>query len=348
MDAAHLLPFARRLTDEWLVGPEEVPRGKACNCVCPACSHPVVAKQGTEKAWHFAHAKASICAQAYEKSVHELAKQMVRERKTVLLPAFTVRLQGRNILGLPISVEKLVFDARLVTLDHCVSGHAKGNVTPDLIGERGGREILVEVTVFHRLMPEKEERLLKTGLAVMEIDLGLFRSVQATRALLEHELFENEANRRWLYHQWQDEVTRTLEDELKARITESNAGILEGRRLKAEQASRIGNQPGAASEMGPPTWPGRGWHGGTPKTIDYLEWGASFPSQERWEPARVAFSDRHGIPPQRVEEVMGRISKRSQLAETNPTKLAAEWSDAFAVSTEDICLYFAEAGYTLT
>jgi len=358
MDAAHLLPFARRLADERLVGPEEVPRGKACNCVCPACSHPVVAKQGTEKAWHFAHAKAGNCIQAYEKSVHEAAKQMICERKAVLLPTFTVRLQGRNMLGLPISVEKLVFDALLVTLDHCVSGHAKGNVTPDLIGERGGREILVEVTVFHRLMPEKEERLLKTGLAVMEIDLGLFKTVQASRELLERELFENTANRRWLYHPKQSEVACTLDDELKARIAESDAGILEARRLKAEQdareaarraeqASRLGLQPSTASEQAEPAWSGRGWRRGPPEALDYLEWGSSFPSQERWEPAREAFCARLGLSRPDVDSVMASHSKRSHLATTTPQVLAVEWATSLNVEPLEVARYFWEAGYVV-
>jgi hypothetical protein len=38
----------------------------------------------------------------------------------------------------------------------------------------------------------------------------------------------------------------------------------------------------------------------------------------------VAFNDRLGIPLERVEEVMGLMSKRSHLAETDPRKLAAE------------------------
>lgn len=358
MDAAHLLPFARRLADERLVGPEEVPRGKTCNCVCPACSHPVVAKQGTEKTWHFAHAKGSNCTQAYEKSVHELAKQMVRERKVVLLPAFTVQLQGRNMLGLPIMVEKRVFDARLIALDHCVSGHAIGNVTPDLIGERGGREILVEVTVFHRLMPEKQERLLELGSAVMEIDLRIFKTVQASRELLERELFENGANRRWLYHPRHAEVACTLEGNLKARIAESDVGILEAKRLKAEhdergaarqaeQASRMGKQPCATSKPVGPTWLGRSWRRGLPEALECLEWGASFPSQERWEPARDAFCARLGLARPEVDAVMTSYSKRSHLATTTPQVLTVEWAARLNVEPLEVARYFWEADYVV-
>lgn len=33
----------------------DVPRGAACGCFCPACGCPLVAKQGDEVQWHFAH-----------------------------------------------------------------------------------------------------------------------------------------------------------------------------------------------------------------------------------------------------------------------------------------------------
>ena len=33
----------------------DVPRGAACACFCPDCSSPLIARQGTEKEWHFAH-----------------------------------------------------------------------------------------------------------------------------------------------------------------------------------------------------------------------------------------------------------------------------------------------------
>lgn len=33
----------------------EVERGAACGCRCPECNSPLIAKQGNEKEWHFAH-----------------------------------------------------------------------------------------------------------------------------------------------------------------------------------------------------------------------------------------------------------------------------------------------------
>jgi hypothetical protein len=33
----------------------DVPRGAACGCFCPECKSPLIAKQGDEVQWHFAH-----------------------------------------------------------------------------------------------------------------------------------------------------------------------------------------------------------------------------------------------------------------------------------------------------
>ena len=357
MSAALLLPFAKRLPDKQFVSPDEVPRGQACNCVCPGCEHPVVAKQGTEKAWHFAHASASDCTNAYEKSVHELAKQLLRERKLLLVPAFTVAQSAYDAFGTPISAEELVFDSKLVSLDTCVAGKIVGEVAPDLVGALGDREILIEITVFHRLMPDKRERLLQAGIAVIEIDLGVFKNIQASRELLEQELFDNAQNRRWIYHPRQVEVASRLMAQLQARIDESKVKFEAYQKLKTEleakEAQRktelmakLAAQASAVRELDaanwvPPTDRGR------PVSDENLEWRASFPGQDRWAPVREAFCIRFSLDQSHVDKVMAAYSKRSHLATTSPQKLAAEWALDLGVSPADICQYFREAGYTL-
>ncbi len=357
MSSALLLPFAKRRPDEQFVSPDEVPRGLACNCVCPGCEHPVVAKQGTEKAWHFAHAKASDCANAYEKSVHELAKQLLRERKLLRVPAFAVKQTAWDAFGTLITAEEIVFESKLVNLDTCVAGKVLGEVSPDLVGAVGDREILVEITVFHRLMPEKKGRLLQTGKAVVEIDLGVFKSLQASRELLEYELFGNTLNRRWIYHTRQDEVAARLRTQLQAQIDESRVRFEEHQKLKAEReaneahrkaelAAVLATQVAAVHQFEATNW----WQQkcySMPVSDDRLEWRASFPAQERWELAREAFCTRFNLDRDHVGEVMGAYSKRSHLANTTPQKLAAEWATDLGVSDGDVCQYFREAGYTL-
>lgn len=339
-----LIPFAKRRSDGTFVGPEEVPRGLACNCVCPACEHPVQAHQGTEKAWYFAHAKGSDCAEAYEISVHEKAKQLLKERKELLVPALVIAESTQDALGRVLVEQETVFESKTVVLETCHSGKTVQDVSPDLLGELNGRNVIVEITVFHRLMPDKRERIQKTSLASVEIDLGRFKSTQATRELLEAELFLNPKNRSWIFHPRQAEVSERLRAQLQVKVEQSKVEAEAWAEAKAKRDAADAAQRALRSESARPS---RG-NDFRPVADEELEWRASFPPSERWQPARIAFSDRHNLSIHKVEEVMGRISKRSHLADTNPTKLAAEWSDAFAVSAEDIYLYFSEAGYTLT
>lgn len=43
------------------VGIADVKKGRACNCICPSCGKPLVARQGKIRTWHFAHATKSDC-----------------------------------------------------------------------------------------------------------------------------------------------------------------------------------------------------------------------------------------------------------------------------------------------
>lgn len=351
MSTALLLPFARRQADDQLVSPEEVPRGQACNCVCPGCEHPVIAKHGTEKVWHFAHARASDCVNAYEKSVHELAKQLLRERKVILVPKLVVAVSAWDAFGRSILEHETVFECRPVCLESCVCGKPVAEVTPDVFGTVGGRDVLVEITVFHRLMLDKRDRLIETGKASFEIDLSLFKTVQATRELLERELFENPNNRHWIFHPRQVEVAERLQEVLQAKVDHSKIEFAANQELQAKKRAeedRVKAERAAQFALRTPAIWQAGIAGASDSTSDYgLEWRASFPAPERWEPARAAFCSRVGLSRESVDRVMGQYSKRSHLATSTPQKLAAEWASTFNVTLSEIYRYFREAGYTL-
>jgi len=50
------IPFGLRENDKAIVDVYEVKRGRECGCICPSCRTPLIARQGEEKVWHFAHA----------------------------------------------------------------------------------------------------------------------------------------------------------------------------------------------------------------------------------------------------------------------------------------------------
>lgn len=333
-----LLPFALRTADGQFVSPEEVRRGLACNCVCPGCAHPVQAKQGTERVWHFAHAKASECAGAYEKSVHETAKQMLRDRKELLLPTLAVTVQTLDAFHRLQRETETIFEAKHVTLEACKAGQVIKDVSPDLVGMLRGRQLLIEVTVFHRLMPDKRERLEKTGLAVLEIDLSEFKTKQATRADLEAALFVREDNRRWVSHPAQSAVEERLMESLRKRLAAAEAEWSEQeKKAQAERAALRAQLEALRVQPAQRQAP----------VSQGLYWRAGFPAEETWSPAREAFCERHGISRQRVDAVFGSITKRGELARTTPEELADTWAEQLGVPTKEIFRYFAEGGYVM-
>ncbi|MBQ3259649.1 MAG: hypothetical protein IJA66_01005 [Alistipes sp.] len=63
-----------------LVHIDSVPNGMHCNCICPACKEPLVAKNGgLKKIHHFAHQSGASCLYAAETILHLLAKTKIQE-----------------------------------------------------------------------------------------------------------------------------------------------------------------------------------------------------------------------------------------------------------------------------
>lgn len=70
------IPFAIRAGQ--LVHISEVENGLQTDCVCPACASPLVARKGSLKVHHFAHAAESNCQP--ETVMHLLGKQLLAEK----------------------------------------------------------------------------------------------------------------------------------------------------------------------------------------------------------------------------------------------------------------------------
>lgn len=311
----------------------------------------MLSKQGTEKVWHFAHAKVGDCAGAYEISVHELAKQLIREHKSLLLPALEVKLCANDAFGKLLSEQETLFDGKAVRLDECKAGKQLGSVTPDVWGMLNGREILVEVTVFHRLMPEKRQRLIETGLASFEIDLSTFKSQQATRELVEAAIFKAVGNRAWIFHPRAAATKVALQKRLDIRLAESQLAWEKTKEKREAQESEWARNSEALSV-----------HSNATKSVArrndaYVSanvmvtnnpvWRASFPAPEQRQAAQKALCQRLGLLEDRVAAVMGTITHRGQLATTTPCKLAGVWATELGVSTDELMRYFREAAFIL-
>ena len=94
-----------------LYEPLQVPNGQACDCVCPGCHRPLIARQNA-KTPHFAHAPGEDCAHALETAVHLAAKQIITDRRELRLPAvkYLNPYTGNT-------VAKTIYAERIIKLD---------------------------------------------------------------------------------------------------------------------------------------------------------------------------------------------------------------------------------------
>jgi hypothetical protein len=68
---------------------EDVPNGLACNCICPQCHEPLISRNGGEiREHHFAHVSGNECEGAYETAFHLLAKEIISQAKSVMMPKY--------------------------------------------------------------------------------------------------------------------------------------------------------------------------------------------------------------------------------------------------------------------
>ena len=70
------IPFGMR--DGSLLHISQVERGLKCNCICPACNEPLVARKGKKTVHHFAHYRINNCSP--ETALHQIGKRLIFER----------------------------------------------------------------------------------------------------------------------------------------------------------------------------------------------------------------------------------------------------------------------------
>lgn len=104
---------------------DDVKRGLACGCVCPACGQRLVARQGEKNAHSFAH-RSGECRWAAEHVITALSKRAIEERGSLALPplSYPDACEGRDVEISP---------ARTMRVVSVVTTDASGRGAPDLL-----------------------------------------------------------------------------------------------------------------------------------------------------------------------------------------------------------------------
>jgi hypothetical protein len=213
-----------RREDGSIVHVSEVPSGRRCDCVCPACEKILVARKGPKKAHHFGHyGKGNGCGRASETNAHIWAKAVLERELRIMLPAVGARVGMETHTRYPAGIFKFA-SARLE--------RALDDIVPDVILTTAkGDELLVEVRVTHACGPEKIAKLRDRALPTVEVNLSAWRTSQ-DREAIENALIET-AEREWLYNRKVDEAAEQLLRDIEKRSAQKAARD----RIAAEKAA---------------------------------------------------------------------------------------------------------------
>lgn len=174
-----------------LVSIYDVPRGLACECICPSCRRQMVARTKDDiRVAHFAHYGTSdeTCTSAGETALHMFAKRVLNERLEIALPELVEEVDFER---------ELVVSARRVQFDEAVLETRIGQFIPDVLLNARGRRLIVEFRVTHECGPEKIARIQKMNIGAIEIDLSDLHGTRL-RDLGPAILFR--AARKWLHN----------------------------------------------------------------------------------------------------------------------------------------------------
>lgn len=204
-------------------------KGGKCNCTCPACGGFLVAKLGPIRQPHFAH-KAAECdiSQARETGLHKLAKEIIRESHSILVPGLIIS-ESEITLG---HINKLVADKVTKTMDlpnikaiEVEYGSVElekqiGDIRPDAVITFKDQPRIVEIAVTHPVDEDKENKLKKIGLYAFEIDLSALLKNPATREEITDAVLSDETNREWLFNPLREQKLKDARDEFQKKYNE--------------------------------------------------------------------------------------------------------------------------------
>ena len=218
----------------------EVERGLKCDCVCPGCGIRLVARTKADKVVpHFAH-YGPACGGAPETALHKLAKQIVADRLTLVVPK-RVAIHGVVEKALPGATDIRLESARIEYND-------PDGIVPDLYVTVKGHELFVEVAVPHPCDEEKIRRIREHGIAAIEIDLSKIPRDASPEIIADAVL--RTAPRRWLFNKTIDDAVTTLrEEEENSRIAAENKLRSEVRRLLKEYSTSIRSLSGKTDSV---------------------------------------------------------------------------------------------------
>ena len=174
-----------------MLGPDDVPRGKACALVCYACGAPLLARKGEVRRPHFAHWRSTGSSGCGMTAIHAMAQQLVVKGNRINLPEFVRKSSKLN-------GEEFIQQATTLTYDSAAPEVRVSSFRADvkIYSHELNAEIYCEIIVSHEDSAAKSEFYKRSGAVVLAIDLSHLRNATPSVEELEFEIFNGHNTRR--------------------------------------------------------------------------------------------------------------------------------------------------------
>lgn len=216
-----------------IVDVHHVERGRRCDCVCPSCKTPLIARQGDRKAWHFAHASRSVyeqtdrkCEYSFFVSVRLMARQVIGQVIKMEVPRYEGSLWEVLDDRDKRRVERfLVAKGGTIKVESIQLEKQRFGAVVDVTGFVDGYPIIVYLTHPGRDVPFELELLENETCGVIELSLEktylLFteNTKRATSYLERLRLFleEDIESKRWVFHPRYSRARTSAKERLRRR-----------------------------------------------------------------------------------------------------------------------------------
>jgi len=211
----NLIPFGLCATTGKLLDISEVERGIKCNCICPSCDTPLVARQANIT-WHFAHGSRKVykktkqkCDYSFFVSIRMMARQVIGSEISLKVPSYTETIKQINkSTGRNDSLEFKITNEGEVKLTDIAIEETYHGVAVDFIGSIGRYQIVVYLSHHGRDVPEELLEMPGEQCGILEISLngvgqlfsGIKKGGESFKSLLRNYIIENSVSKTWLGH----------------------------------------------------------------------------------------------------------------------------------------------------
>lgn len=231
----NLVPFGLNSADGTLVDVADVPRGAKCGCICPSCKTPLIARQGEDKGWHFAHASRHVyentqneCEFSFYVSVRLMARQIIGSELEIGLPEYKDCISEYDArTGRSVSECFTVTPARRIRLSNTEVEQSLSGIPVDVIGQVGDFRFVIYFTHPCRDIPVEITRPIDTHCGVVAVSLtGLpvkFRGARTSKVSYQSVLLEylsnDMASKRWIFHPRHERLRKQAQEKLAATVS---------------------------------------------------------------------------------------------------------------------------------